>query len=194
MTFRTLVVAAAVAVAAVAAPAANAAIFTVNALSNSSSGGTGLASLSVNAGSRYTVSASLTDLWSAGALPRWSNANGLTGNTFATGTDESGEPAGTLIGADFGLHSQAGLSAPFGSLVGEIGGVYQLLGASFNGPAWGTGTLNLYYWDSNNGDNSGTIDVNVSAVPEPQTWVMLIVGFGLVGVSARRRHMARIAA
>lgn len=194
MTIRTLIATAALAAATVAAPAANAAVFTVSSIANSSSGGTGLASLAVTSGSHYTVSASLTDLWSAGALPRWSNANGLTGNTFATGTDESGELAGTQIGLDFGLYSQAGLNAPYGSLVGEIGGVYKLLGASFNGAAWGTGTLNLYYWDSNNNDNFGTIDVNVSAVPEAQTWVMLVAGFGLVGVSVRRRRVERVAA
>jgi hypothetical protein len=30
----------------------------------------------------------------------------------------------------------------------------------------------------------------ITAVPEPQTWAMLVVGFGLVGVSARRRKAA----
>lgn len=33
------------------------------------------------------------------------------------------------------------------------------------------------------------------AVPEPATWAMLLAGFGMVGVAARRRkHMARVAA
>ena len=32
------------------------------------------------------------------------------------------------------------------------------------------------------------------AVPEPATWAMLITGFGLVGVAARRRHARRVAA
>lgn len=30
------------------------------------------------------------------------------------------------------------------------------------------------------------------AVPEPSTWAMLIAGFGLVGVSARRRNRSRV--
>ena len=33
-------------------------------------------------------------------------------------------------------------------------------------------------------------NVSVAAVPEPQTWAMLIAGFGLVGGVSRRRRMA----
>ncbi len=32
------------------------------------------------------------------------------------------------------------------------------------------------------------VSVTLNAIPEPSTWVMLIAGFGLVGVSARRRR------
>lgn len=178
------------ALAIVAAPAAHAASFVVNAAANSSTGGTGLATVSLNLGDAFTVSASLADLWNAGPLPRWSNANGLVTTLLATGSDESGAAAGTQIGANFGTHTQSGLTAPFGALVGEIGGVYQLLGANFSGPAWATGTLNLHYWDSNNGDNSDFITVNVASgvVPEPASWAMLITGFGLVGATLRRRR------
>ena len=34
------------------------------------------------------------------------------------------------------------------------------------------------------------IGYNVSAVPEPATWAMMIVGCGAVGFSMRRRHKA----
>lgn len=37
-------------------------------------------------------------------------------------------------------------------------------------------------------------NVVVYDVPEPSTWAMLIAGFGLVGVAARRRRMAALAA
>ena len=37
-------------------------------------------------------------------------------------------------------------------------------------------------------------NVVVSDVPEPSTWAMLIAGFGLVGVAARRRRTAALAA
>ena len=131
----------AVAALTIAAPAA-AQTFVVDAQANSSSGGTGLASIVLIAGQTFTVSSSTDDLWSAGALPRFSDANGLTADRWATATDDSGEAVGTL---------------------------------------------NLYYWDSNNGDNFGSISFDIQAVPEPAAWGMMIGGFGLAGMALRRR-------
>lgn len=183
----------AIVVAATLASSASAATFVVDAFAQSSTGGAPLATISVNAGQALYVFVDADDLWSAGALPRWANADGLVATTFATGTDESGQPFGTQIGANFGNYNQFSFAAPYASLVGEIGGVFQLLGTSFNGPAWGTGTLNLYFWDSFQADNSGAITASV-AVPEPASWAMLIAGFGLVGAAARRRRRGVVAA
>ena len=85
-------------------------VVSVDAYANSTSGGTGVATISLTAGQQFTVTASPTDLWSAGALPRWSNADGLTGaDLHATGTDDSGQSAGTIIGpGNFGLWTQNG--------------------------------------------------------------------------------------
>lgn len=177
----------AVLAAAALASSASAATYTVDAFANSSSGGTGVSTIGVTTGQQIVVSAGINDLWSAGSLPRWSNADGLVTFLYATGSDESGQPAATLIGQPFGNWTQGNLSAPFGTLVGEIGGVYQALGTNFSGPAWGNGTLKLYYWDSNFDDNSGFISASVS-VPEPASWAMMIAGFGLVGAAARRRR------
>lgn len=171
---------------------ASAATFVVDALGNSSSGGTAAASIALIAGQNFTVSVDPTDLWNAGPLPRWSNADGLTGPLFATGTDDSGEAAGTLIGANFGQHCQNGLCAAFGSLVGEINGDFRVLGTNFAGAAWDTGTLNLYYWDSNNGDNTQFVTAAVNLVPEPASWALLIGGFGLAGAALRRRTRTTI--
>jgi len=189
---------AALAVGLALAGAANAATYVVAAMGNSSSGGAGLPTIALNAGDVFSVSASTDDLWSAGALPRFSDADGLTGNRFATATDDSGQPVGTLIGANFGLWNQHGVSLPFGSLVGELGGVFQFLGTSFSGPAWASGTLNLYYWDSNNGDNFGDIKVDITqrgggGVPEPASWALMITGFGLTGALLRRRRILAVA-
>jgi hypothetical protein len=148
----------------------------VFAQANSSSGGSGaVTGVFLTLGQAFTVSAGPNDLWNAGPLPRWSNADGLTGDRFATGTDESGQAAGTQIGANFGLYSQGGLSAPFGSLVGQIGSNFMLLGTNFSGTAIASGELFLYYWDSNNGDNTGSIAATISAAAVPGP----IVGAGL---------------
>ncbi len=36
-------------------------------------------------------------------------------------------------------------------------------------------------------------DVSVTAVPEPATWALMILGFGMVGVARRRQALARVA-
>jgi hypothetical protein len=43
------------------------------------------------------------------------------------------------------------------------------------------GTLDGWGWTGNN----GSLEVTVSAVPEPETWAMLLAGLGLVGFRLR---------
>jgi hypothetical protein len=174
-----------------------AAVYEVKAYDNSTSGGAGVAVAAFNVGDAFTVSVNPLDLWNAGALPRWSNADGLTGNLFATGgADTNGDlPSGTpgvQIGQSFGTWSQGGLVAPYGALVGAWDTTpsnYFLIGTNFAGVATAsTSNLKLYYFDSNFGDNTGSILVNVTAVPEPETYAMLLAGLGLIGFMSRRRR------
>jgi hypothetical protein len=175
---------------AVASVVAQAAPVVVDAFVNSSSGGTGAVAVSLLAGQGFTVTVGLTDLWNAGSLPRWSNADGLTGNAFATGSDESGQLAGTQISQDFGLYGQNGLSAAYGTLVGSFdnGSSFFKIGTSYSGTAASAGVLKLFYFDSNNGDNSGSITANVIAVPEPTSLALVLAGLGVVGFTAARRR------
>ena len=174
-----------------------AAVYEVKAYDNSTSGGTGVAVAAFNVGDAFTVSVNPLDLWNAGALPRWSNADGLTGNLFATGgADTNGDlPSGTpgvQIGQSFGTWSQGGLVAPYGALVGAwdtTPSSYFLIGTNFAGVATAsTSNLKLYYFDENFSDNTGSILVNVTAVPEPETYAMLLAGLGLIGFMSRRRR------
>jgi uncharacterized protein (TIGR03382 family) len=178
----------AVSFASVSVAPANAALIDVFAQANSSSGGVGASSgLTLSLGQSFSVVVSPTDLWSAGALPRWSNANGLIGPLLSTGSDESGTAAGTAIGANFGTHTQSGLSAPFGALVGEISGTFFLLGTSFSGPAPAAGLLNFYYWDSNSGDNSDKVSVNVQATGVPAPGTLMLFAAAALPLLRRRR-------
>jgi hypothetical protein len=173
--------------------AAGAAGFTVQAAANSSAGGTGLPSVALVAGQSFTVAVNPGDLWSAGPLPRWSNADGLVGDLYATGFDESGLAFGTRIGADFGTWTQDGFAAPYGALVGRLGDQWLLLGTRFDGIAPATGVLDLYYWDTDSANNDGAVLASITAgavpaVPEPASAAMLGAGLALVALRARARR------
>ncbi|MDQ3185405.1 MAG: pyruvate-binding protein, partial [Pseudomonadota bacterium] len=62
---------------------------TVDAKLHSTTGGTG-ASVAVVSGQPFSALVNVNDLWSAGALPRWSNATGIDGpDLLATGLADS---------------------------------------------------------------------------------------------------------
>lgn len=129
--------------------------FEVKAKENSVSGGTPLVTgISVTKGELLTISVPPDDKWSAGADNRESNANGLS-NPF---------------GGDFGVFTHNGFSFLFGSLVGSLdnGKTFFAVGTrmemSILVPA---GRLNLYYWDVNKDDNSGSVTATVAVYKGP---------------------------
>lgn len=178
-----------------AAPAANAQLLgtaTVDALANSTTGGTALDSgVVLIAGRAYRLTQAPNDLWSSGALPRFSDGNGIVPRDAVLG-DDSGQAPGTQIGGTFPDYSQGNLTARYGSVVAVLStpNTFQFLGSGNTFVAQESGVLNLGYFDSNFEDNAGTISFGISAVPEPATWAFMILGFGAVGATMRRRGTA----
>jgi hypothetical protein len=157
----------------------------IAALQNSSSGGVAVdTGIDLVAGDRLVSIVNPLDCWSAGAANRISNANGLDGSS----------PAPCQPTGDFGFHSQDGETFRFGALVGRVDtGDWFLLGTSFDAAINATGRLFLVYWDSNFGDNFGSvtalIDVNPAKVPAPGSLVLL--GAGLLALCAIPRARRR---
>jgi hypothetical protein len=114
-------------------------------------------------GGPFAVTVNQNDLWNAGALPRWSNADGLIQQLIATGTDDSGQAPGTEIGIDWPTnHTEGTFTEDFGTLVGAVGANRFTLGTSFNSTPPAMGTLKLFYWDVNAGDNTEKVTVRVA--------------------------------
>lgn len=163
-------------------------LFTVDATANCAGDGfgAGMSTVSLTAGQSFTVTSSTDDMWSLGGLPRWCDADGLVAR-YATGTDESGESAGTQIGADFGDLMLGSQTFRYGTMVGTLDdATFFAVGSNYSGVAPVSGTLKLFIWDTPSGDNSHSIEANVAAVPEPAS--MIALGLGALGLLQRRKN------
>lgn len=123
----------------------------------------------------------------------------LNGTTFLSGAFDLGgggsnvlftSPAGTtftVTPVGNGSPTFGGGLASFSTTLNLIEGL-NTLSFSFIGPLQGAG-------DEGWGINSVLVDGNaVAAVPEPATWAMMILGFGLVGATLRyRRRSTKVA-
>jgi hypothetical protein len=159
-----------------AAPPALAVTLPVQAGANSVDGGSGFVTFDVVAGGALAVSAVLGGPWQSGP-GQTSDADGLPGTPFTF----------------------AGFTAPLGSLVGEIGGVYAFLGASFTGTAWASGLLSLFHWGTRT-ESSGTIEfvlgldsatpgvIPPDATPIPGPGAVWLFALGGLALGALRRR------
>jgi hypothetical protein len=128
--------------------------FIVKAKENSVSGGVPMATgIAVHPGQLLTISVSPDDTWSAGAANRTSNANGL----------------GNPLGGNFGTFTKNGFVYLFGCLVGSFdeGRTFFPVGTRLEMTILGPGKLSLFYWDSNNQDNSGEVTATVALYTGP---------------------------
>ena len=124
----------------------------VAAKANSVSGGVGAKpNIAVKPGQLMVITASASDTWSAGTADRTSNANGL----------------GSPMGGQYGVHQRGDYKFLFGSLVGSFDGgkTYFSVGTYLAMTILMPGELTLYYWDSNNADNTGSVTANVQLYP-----------------------------
>ena len=141
-----------------------------------------------------------------GPAPKNGGSYGLDlvgyGSTGAIGQSIS-TIAGQKYNVSFDYSSNPGISDPtaivtfngttLGSVTGGTG--WQ----AFNGVFTGTGSPDTFALSETFGGNNGGVfldNISISAVPEPSTWAMLLLGFGAIGWamrSNRRRLIARTA-
>jgi hypothetical protein len=165
---------------------------------------------SITAGQAYTVTASgAADLLSGynGGLGIPFTANGIP--TYAIpGTYSSFYPNGLDYdpSQNTSAHGIGGVGMLYGALLGTFTatptgpGDYFLLGSNFSFTAGSNGTLYGVVNDCPNcyGDNNAQSGFNVTlalatglpvgGVPEPGTWVMMLLGFGAIGLVLRRQR------
>lgn len=190
---KTFMLACAAGAAMLAAPLSAATIVNVDGKANSSLAGGNAVQVALEAG---TYKLSFTqDAFTA--FSRWSGESNCNadGAMCRQGWENS---VRILLGDQnigFGDRDGTGNYGPIPS-----GGWYQTAALSFaNAAAYTTqftlqapGNVGFYIYDNAIGDNRGGVSLSISAVPEPATWAMLIMGFGAVGMASRRRraHLA----
>ena len=112
----------------------------------------------------------------------FNNIAGTFGGTAGTANISFG----TNLVADLNIQSA---SLGFTQLIGPV----DLFTGPASNPTFNTGTFNI-----SGGFTAGAATLTitraaVAAVPEPGTWAMMLIGFGAMGVSLRRRRQTRSA-
>ncbi|QYE33639.1 PEPxxWA-CTERM sorting domain-containing protein (plasmid) [Polymorphobacter megasporae] len=113
---------------------------------------------------------------------------------LASGADVSVNPSFTSAAGLLGwtLVTQAQVGTDILPAIGKATAPgFPVPGATtFNGPL-GAGTYSLWLYDGDEGA-SYSFNAVTAAVPEPATWAMMIIGFGVVGLGMRHRSTRSI--
>jgi len=116
----------------------------------------------------------------------------IAGKSYTFGGFFSNAYADSPAQIDFLVSLDGGPATSIGTYTIAAGaGVWN--GASFNFNSGTATSAVLSFVDLNlagDGNDFGIDDITLTAVPEPATWGLMIVGFGLVGFAARRRRTA----
>ncbi|MEO7410613.1 MAG: PEPxxWA-CTERM sorting domain-containing protein [Sphingomicrobium sp.] len=112
----------------------------------------------------------------------------VSGGTFALGAFDGSAVAGGVGTGATSLFVQGFL---LGNLVNS--GNFTINGGGFTNFSGLAGTFDRLTFDGINGEGGFQLDnINLraveGAVPEPSTWAMMLIGFGAVGYSMRRRR------
>jgi hypothetical protein len=157
----------------------------------------GPASIGVTAGTNYTVSY-LSGLTSAFGGSPVVDATGYVGSIFGTGFGESQTGSSGTYFPSFPITGALGPPVYLNALIGDFvdaSGVVLSAFAPGNGPFTVTapvGAVALQFGVNDDifFDNTGAlvVGVNVAGVPEPASWVLMLVGFGGLGAALRSRR------
>lgn len=153
-----------------------------------------------NDGVNYTYRFSMTPDYGTGISGAQNvNVDGLVG-VFVSGPPSGAAPSpldfagsGSFTGLDFAALAP-GLNQIFwigDGLTGIGTGAVQQFTVPANATALYLGTVDGSGWNNNTGQFSVTVNglTDGSGVPEPSSWALMLVGFGLAGSGLRRRRV-----
>ena len=164
----------------IAPAAANAATFPIGSPNFFITSGTPFSpSITASFFNGFTTSTSFDDSFTF-TIPQNGLGSGSISTSYSSGTANKLTITGLFVnGISYALTSTAvGQSATVGNIPITLGAL---------------NTIRVTGFTNGSGVYSGTATFAASVVPEPSVWALMIAGFGIVGMSLRRRRVTRVA-